>query len=108
MMIGNDVFDDLSSKKLGIKTYLITNHLLNKHNQEIDTDYEGTYYDYNPYTDTYGSKHTLYDDPNLIYEYVFDFYNNILEVNVDSNPYPGLFMDRSGVIGTSSIFFGSM
>mgnify|MGYP000860787447 FL=1 len=45
-MVGNDVFDDLSSKKLGIKTYLITNHLLNKHNQEIDTDYEGTYYDF--------------------------------------------------------------
>jgi len=45
-MVGNDVFDDLSSGKLGIETYLITNHLLNKHDQEILADHDGTYYDF--------------------------------------------------------------
>ena len=45
-MVGNDVFDDLSSGKLGIKTYLITNHMLNKHNQEVSSDYQGTYIDF--------------------------------------------------------------
>ncbi len=45
-MIGNDVFDDLSSGKLGIETYLITNHLLNKHNEEVKANHKGTYYDF--------------------------------------------------------------
>jgi FMN phosphatase YigB (HAD superfamily) len=45
-MVGNDVFDDLSSGKLGIETYLVTNHLLNKHNQEVVADHIGTYYDF--------------------------------------------------------------
>lgn len=45
-MVGNDVFDDLSSGKLGIETYLITNHMLNKHNQEVESDHKGTYYDF--------------------------------------------------------------
>lgn len=45
-MVGNDVFDDLSSGKLGIETYLITNHLLNKHNQEVVSNHRGTYYDF--------------------------------------------------------------
>ena len=43
MMIGNDVFDDLPVRKLGVQTYLIKEHLLNKYNQDYETDYEGTY-----------------------------------------------------------------
>lgn len=45
-MVGNDVYDDLSSGKLGIETYLITNHMLNKHNQEVKPNHQGTYYDF--------------------------------------------------------------
>lgn len=45
-MVGNDVFDDLSSSKLGIETYLITNHVLNKYNQEVKANHKGTYYDF--------------------------------------------------------------
>lgn len=45
-MVGNDVYDDLSAGKLGIETYLVTNHMLNKHNQEIVVDHQGTYYDF--------------------------------------------------------------
>ncbi len=43
LMVGNDVFDDLAARKLGIKTYLITDHMLNRHNQTIQTDYKGNY-----------------------------------------------------------------
>jgi len=47
IMIGNDVFDDLPASKIGIETYLIKEHLLNKNNiqfnDEILLDYEGFY-----------------------------------------------------------------
>lgn len=45
-MIGNDIFDDLSSKHLGIETYLITNHLVNKRNLENTADHTGEYSDF--------------------------------------------------------------
>lgn len=45
-MIGNDVFDDLPAKKLGMKTYLIDDCLLNHHNMEIETNYQGNYKDF--------------------------------------------------------------
>ncbi len=43
IMVGNDVAEDLVAKKLGMKTYLITDHMLNKNNLEIITDHRGTY-----------------------------------------------------------------
>ena len=46
IMVGNDVFDDLPAKKLGIDTYLVTDCLLNRHNQPINSDYQGTYQDF--------------------------------------------------------------
>lgn len=43
LMVGNDVFDDLPARKLNMKTYLITDHLLNRNNDTITTDYQGNY-----------------------------------------------------------------
>lgn len=47
IMIGNDVSDDLPASKIGIETYLIKDHLLNKNNLEFDKeilmDYKGFY-----------------------------------------------------------------
>ena len=46
MMVGNDALEDMVAAKLGIKTYLIEDHLLNKHNVEIKADYQGRYEDF--------------------------------------------------------------
>lgn len=46
LMVGNDVQEDLIAKKLGIKTYLITNNLLHRTDEEIITDYKGKYDDF--------------------------------------------------------------
>jgi FMN phosphatase YigB (HAD superfamily) len=46
MMVGNDVFDDLPAQKLGIKTYLITDCLINKHNLPNTADHTGSYQDF--------------------------------------------------------------
>jgi len=45
-MVGNDLLDDSSSSTLGIETYLITNHMLNKHNKEINANHVSTYHDF--------------------------------------------------------------
>ncbi|HSP47023.1 MAG TPA: HAD family hydrolase [Clostridiaceae bacterium] len=45
IMVGNDVLEDLVAKRLGIQTYLITDHMLNRNNIEIVTDQMGTYKD---------------------------------------------------------------
>ncbi|WP_411681504.1 HAD family hydrolase [Clostridium thailandense] len=46
IMVGNDVQEDLVSKKLGLKTYLITDNLLHRTQDEIVTDYIGEYKDF--------------------------------------------------------------
>lgn len=46
LMVGNDVQEDLIAKKLGIKTYLITDNLLHRTDDEIITDYKGNYEDF--------------------------------------------------------------
>ncbi|QCX32392.1 HAD family hydrolase [Caloramator sp. E03] len=46
MMVGNDVSEDLIAGKLGIKTYLITDYMINKNNIEPKADYVGTYEDF--------------------------------------------------------------
>lgn len=46
MMVGNDVFDDLPAGKLGIKTYLIEDCLLNKYNLPNTADHTGSYKDF--------------------------------------------------------------
>ncbi len=46
LMVGNDVEEDLIAKKLGLKTYLITNNILHRSKNEIITDYLGEYDDF--------------------------------------------------------------
>lgn len=46
MMIGNDVQEDLVASKLGIQTYLITDHMLNRHDIPIESNYQGNYEDF--------------------------------------------------------------
>lgn len=52
MMVGNDAEEDLAAGKLGISTYLITNHLLNRKGLTYRTDYEGTYKDFLLFTES--------------------------------------------------------
>lgn len=42
MMIGNDAFEDLAAGSLGIQTYLLTDHLLNKEKQKIEPTIQGS------------------------------------------------------------------
>lgn len=43
IMVGNDVEEDLTASKIGIKTYLIKNCMINRGGGTPDTDFEGTY-----------------------------------------------------------------
>jgi FMN phosphatase YigB (HAD superfamily) len=52
LMVGNDVQEDLISKKLGLQTYLITNNLLHRTDEEIITDYTGEYEDFYEFVKT--------------------------------------------------------
>lgn len=45
IMIGNDVLEDLVVKKLNIKTFLLTDNLINSKNATIETDYQGNFDD---------------------------------------------------------------
>lgn len=42
LMVGNDVEEDLSIRKLGVKTYLVTDCLENRNHLPIESDYMGT------------------------------------------------------------------
>jgi len=46
MMVGNDALEDLIAGELGVSTYLITDHLLNRKNIEIMADHMGSYRDF--------------------------------------------------------------
>lgn len=46
LMVGNDAQEDLAIRHLGVKTYLIDNHLIHRDGHEIVTDYRGTYHDF--------------------------------------------------------------
>lgn len=43
LMVGNDVLEDLCVHTLGMKTYLVTDYLINDTNAPIQTDYMGTF-----------------------------------------------------------------
>lgn len=43
MMVGNDVQEDLVVRQLGVKTYLIDEHMLHRTSEPIETDYQGNY-----------------------------------------------------------------
>lgn len=45
-MVGNDVQEDLVSGELGIKTYLITDYIINRCDQEIESTHKGNYQDF--------------------------------------------------------------
>jgi FMN phosphatase YigB (HAD superfamily) len=45
MMVGNDVQEDLVAGQLGMQTYLITDHMLNRNNSAIVCDEQGGYED---------------------------------------------------------------
>lgn len=45
LMVGNDVQEDLAARNLGIKTYLIDDHIIHR-GGEIVTDYRGSYTDF--------------------------------------------------------------
>ncbi|SMC75491.1 HAD family hydrolase [Sporomusa malonica] len=42
LMVGNDVGEDLAAAKIGMKTYLVTDCLLNSKDIAVKTDYQGT------------------------------------------------------------------
>ena len=42
LMVGNDVEEDLVVRKLGVKTYLVTDTMENKKELPIETEYMGT------------------------------------------------------------------
>lgn len=42
LMVGNDVAEDLVIRKLGVKTFLVTDTMENKKNLPIETDYQGS------------------------------------------------------------------
>lgn len=54
MMVGNDVLEDMVIGKLGVTTYLIEDHMLNKHNVEIVADERGRYGDFLKYVEKLG------------------------------------------------------
>lgn len=49
MMVGNDVQEDLIAGKLGVKTYLIKDHMLHRTEEDVKTDYEGSYEEFYQY-----------------------------------------------------------
>lgn len=46
MMVGNDVQEDLIALKLGMKTFLVKNHMIHRTQEAIDCTYEGEYQDF--------------------------------------------------------------
>ena len=45
MMVGNDVQEDLIALQLGIKTFLVRNHMIHRTQEDIETTHEGYYED---------------------------------------------------------------
>lgn len=46
IMVGNDVQEDLIASRLGIKTFLITDHMIHRTSHPIQSDFIGTYDDF--------------------------------------------------------------
>jgi hypothetical protein len=45
-MVGNDVQEDLIAGKIGIKTFLIKDYMIHRTEEEIISDYIGSYEDF--------------------------------------------------------------
>jgi haloacid dehalogenase superfamily, subfamily IA, variant 1 with third motif having Dx(3-4)D or Dx(3-4)E len=53
LMVGNDVEEDLIASRVGIKTFLVENHIINKKNLNPDiADYRGSYKDLYEFVDS--------------------------------------------------------
>lgn len=46
LMVGNDVQEDMAAKSVGIQTYLLNTHLINRKETISGADYEGNYADF--------------------------------------------------------------
>ena len=46
LMVGNDVQEDLAAGELGIKTFLIMDHMIHRSDEKIPADFTGTYEDF--------------------------------------------------------------
>ena len=46
LMVGNDVDEDMSSSKIGMDTYLVTDDLINRHNSDISSYKKGSLKDF--------------------------------------------------------------
>lgn len=42
MMVGNDVEEDMCTKQMGMQTYLVSNHIINRYNRPLDMDEVGS------------------------------------------------------------------
>ncbi|HBE79420.1 MAG TPA: HAD family hydrolase [Firmicutes bacterium] len=51
LMVGNDVQEDLIAGKLGLETYLITDYLIHRTGEPIQSTYQGTYQDFLKYAE---------------------------------------------------------
>ena len=43
VMIGNDVAEDMVAEKLGMKVFLLTDCIINKHNEDIEKHAHGSF-----------------------------------------------------------------
>ena len=46
LMVGNDIEEDMIAKSLGMKTYLIENHIIGTIKKDMSIDYKGSYEDF--------------------------------------------------------------
>jgi FMN phosphatase YigB (HAD superfamily) len=46
LMVGNDAQEDMAAKTYNIKTYLITDYLIHRHDGPVSADYQGSYMDF--------------------------------------------------------------
>lgn len=46
MMVGNDIVEDMVAKNLGMKTYLIEDHIIGTVTEDLVIDYKGSYKDF--------------------------------------------------------------
>ncbi|NMA84289.1 MAG: HAD family hydrolase [Epulopiscium sp.] len=51
LMVGNDVQDDLVAGDIDIKTFLITDHMIHRSEEDIPADYQGSYEDFHAFVE---------------------------------------------------------
>jgi FMN phosphatase YigB (HAD superfamily) len=56
LMVGNDVQEDMIAAGLGIETYLITDYLIHRTKEPVNSTYSGTYQDFKAFVTGLGGK----------------------------------------------------